>query len=99
MQLRIALVRALLPYLVANHFFIPVPSYRTDEVAFRPKLATPQTLFDGRNTMKDFAGRQTFNDLDNLRRTVARNRLHQKMDVVFVGPHFEKDDFVPLGDV
>ena len=98
MQLRIALFRALLPYLVANHFFIPVSSSRTDAVAFGPKLATPQTLLYRRDTMKDFTGRQTFDNLDNLGRTVTRHRLHQKMDVVFVRADFEQGDFVLLGD-
>jgi hypothetical protein len=79
MQLRIVWFTALLPHILANDFFIPVTAYRTDERAFGPKLATPQTLFDGRDAVKDLAGRETFDYLDNLGRAVARYRLHQKM--------------------
>ena len=49
MQLRIAFVTALLPHILANDCFIPVTTYSTDKVAFGPKFATPQTLFDGRD--------------------------------------------------
>ena len=75
----------LLPHILADDGFIPMTAYRTDEVAFGPQLTTPQTLFDGRDAVKELAGRETFDDLDNLGRTVARHRLHQKMDMIFVG--------------
>ena len=85
MQLRIVLCTALLPHILADDGCIPMTTYRTDEGAFGPQLATPQTLFDGRDAVKDLAGRETFDDLDDLRRTVARHRLHQKMDMILVG--------------
>ena len=85
MQLRIGLFTALLPPILADDGFIPVTAYRTDEGAFGPQLAPPQTLFDGRDAVKDLAGREPFDDLDDLRRTVARHRLHQKMDMILVG--------------
>jgi hypothetical protein len=65
MQLRIASVTALLLNILANDFFIPMTSYSTDEIAFGPKLAPPQTLFDGRDAVKDLTGRETFDRLDN----------------------------------
>src|SRR5215216_1433875 len=85
MQSRIAFVTALLPNILANDFFIPMTAYGTDEIAFGPKLASPQTLFDRRDALKDLTGHETFDDLDNLGRTIARHRLHQKMDMIFVG--------------
>ena len=99
MQLRITLFTALLPHILANDFFIPVTAYGTDKIAFGPKLAPPQTLFDGRDAVKDLAGRETFDDLDHLRRTVARHRLHQQMDRSFVGANLSKDSLIPLSDV
>jgi hypothetical protein len=84
MQLRIAFFTALLPHILANDFFIPVPAYSTDEIAFGPKLSPPQTFFDGRNAVKDLTSREAFDDFDNLGRAIARHRLHQKMDVIFV---------------
>jgi hypothetical protein len=84
MQLRIAFVTALLPNILANDFFIPMTAYGADEIAFGPQLATPQTLFDDRDAVKDLTGRETFDDLDNLGRAIARHRLHQKMDMILV---------------
>ena len=84
MQLRIALFTALLPHILANDFFVPVPAYSTDEIAFRPKLSSPQTFFDGRNAVKDLTSREAFDDLDHPGRALARHRLHQKMDMIFV---------------
>src|SRR5436853_1022526 len=85
MPWRIALFLALLPHILANDRFISVTAYGTDEIAFRPKLATPQTLFDSRDALKNLTDRETFDDLDDFVWTIARYRLHQKMDVIFVG--------------
>ena len=99
MQLRIAFFTALLPHILANDFFIPVPADRTDARAFGPKLAPPQTFFDGWNAVKDLTSREAFDQLDNLGRAIARHRLHQKMDVIFVSANLSKGYCVPLGDV
>ena len=85
MQLRIAFSTALLPHIFANDCFIPMTAYGTDEIAFGPKLSPPQTLFDGRDAVKNFASRETFDDLDDLGRAITRHRLHQKVDMIFVG--------------
>ena len=85
MQLLRAFCTALLLDISANDFFIPVPAYGTDAIAFGPKFAPPQTRFDCRDTVKDCTGRETFDPFDNLGRAIARHRLHQKMDMIFVG--------------
>ena len=85
MQLRIGFFTALLPDICANDFFIPMTTDGTDAIPCGPKFATPQTLFDGRDAVEDLAGRETFDDLDNLGRTVTGHRLHQKVDVIFIG--------------
>jgi len=99
MQLRIASVTALLPHIFANDGFIPMTAYGTDEIPFGPKLASPQTLFDGGDAVEDLTGRETFDDLDDLRRAITRHRLHEKLDMLLIGPNFSKGDFIPLGDV
>ena len=99
MQSRRAFFIALLPYILADDFFIPMTAYRTDARAFGPKLTPPQTLFDGRDTLKDLTGRETFDQLDHLGRAGARHRLHQKMDMIFVGTNLSKGDVIPFGDV
>ena len=99
MQLRIVLFTALLPHILADDGFMPMTTYRTDAGAFGPQLATPYTLFDGRDAVKDLAGRETFDDLDNLRWTIARHRLHQKMDRILVGANLSKDYLISFRDV
>ena len=99
MQLRIAFGTALLPDIFANDFFIPMTTYGTDEISFGPKFATPQTLFDSRDAVKDLAGREAFDDLDNLGWAIVRHRLPQKMDMIFISANLQKGYFIPLGDV
>ena len=85
MQLLIAFFTALLLDILANDCFIPVTADGTDARAFGPKFTPPQTLFDSRDAVKDFTGRETFDHFDHFGRTIARHRLHQKMDMIFVG--------------
>ena len=49
MQLRVTFFTALLSHILANDFFIPVTADRTEEIAFGPERAPPQTLFDSRD--------------------------------------------------
>ena len=85
MQLRITFCTALLLNLLANDFFIPMTAYGTDARTFGPKFATPQTLFDGRDAVEYLTSRETFDRLDNLGRAITRHRLHQQMDMSFIG--------------
>ena len=84
MQLRIGFFTALLSHILAHDCFIPGPAYSTDERAFGPKLSSPQPFFDGWNAVKDLTSREAFDDLDHLGRALARHRLHQTMDMIFV---------------
>ena len=99
MQLRIGFFTALLPDICANDCFIPVTTYRTDERTFGPQFAPPQTLFDSRDAVKDLSGREAFDDLDNLGGALARHRLHQQMDMIFIRANLQKGSVIPLGDV
>jgi len=85
MELRVVWFTALLSHILADDGFIPMTAYRTDEGAFGPQFATPQTPFDGRDAVKDLAGREAFDHLDNLGWTITRHRLYQKMDMIFIG--------------
>ena len=99
MQLRIALFTALLPDICAHDGCIAMTAYGTDARAFGPNLTSPQTLFDGWDAVKDLAGRETFDDLDKLGRAVARHRLHQKVDVIFLGTNLSEGYVIPFGNV
>jgi hypothetical protein len=99
MPLRIGFFTALLPDLCANDGFIPMTTYGTDAIPFRPQFATPQTLFDCRDAVQDLAGREAFDDLDHLGWALVRHRLHQKMDMIFLRANLQKGYVIPLGDV
>ena len=99
MQLLINFFTALLPDILANDFFIAMTADRTDEITFGPEFATPQALLDRRDAVQDLTGRETFDHLDHLGRAIARHRLHQNMDMIFVGTNFSKGYCIPLGDV
>ena len=49
-----------------------------------------------RTTPKYLARRQTLDHPDNLRNTVSRHRLNQKMNMIFVRPNLQKFDLVAL---
>ena len=99
MELLLRFFPSLLLDLLANDFFVAVTAYRTDARAFRPKFATPKALFDRRHAVKYLSGRQTFDHLDHFGWTRARDGLHKKMDMIFVGANLSKGDRIAFGSV
>jgi len=51
------------------------------------------------DSLEHFAGGETLDDPDELARAIGRNRLHEEVHVVPVGPNFEKRDVVPGGNL
>ena len=84
MKLLIDLFTPLLLHILANGFCIPMTSYRTDKIAFRPKFSTPQLLLHRRHPFKNLSGGQTFDHPDNLSWTIVGHRLDQEMHMIFV---------------
>jgi hypothetical protein len=68
-----------------------------DVVSCSPKLTTPEKLLDFRVSEKDFPGCEIFRDLSSLGRKHHRNRLDQKVDMVFVSADFHKVHVVSRG--
>ena len=99
MYLFIGLFISLLLDILANNFFITMTSYRTDKIAFRPKFATPELLFDCRTSFKNLSRCQTFDHLDHFCWTIAGAGLHKKMHMILVRTNLYKDDLVAFGDV
>jgi hypothetical protein len=98
MQLFIVLLRPLILDIPADHLFTAMPSDRADKIPFGPTLTSPQLLFDCGDTLKQLSGGQTFDNLYNLRWTVAGNGLDEEMLVILVGPYLQKDDLIPLSN-
>ena len=99
MQLLIAFCTALLLDILANGLFVPVQAYGTDEIAFGPKFAPPQTLFDGRDTVKDFTGRETFDHFDNLGRAIAQATIAPENGHDLCRSQSLERNLIPFGDV
>ena len=98
MQLLIFLFPSLLLYILAYHLLVPMLPDRAYIISIRPQLPSPQPLLYFRARSKYFSRRYTLYDLHYLFRTVHRHTLHQKMDVVFVGPDLKECDLIPVAN-
>ena len=74
--------------------FVSEFAHRVHKVTVCPKFTTPQLLLHPRMLLENFSGCQTFHCRDNLSRTLLWYTLHQKMDMVFVNPYFQKSNLV-----
>jgi hypothetical protein len=99
MQLDIFLGSTLFRHIFANLSFTAVLPNRTDVVTCGPKRPAPQLFLDAGRAAKDLPRRQALDDPDNLRRTVTRHRLHQKMYVIAIGSDLKETDFVTSSNV
>jgi retron-type reverse transcriptase len=73
MQPFIVLLGPLILHILTDDFFTAMAPNRTDKVAFGPKLSSPQLLFNRRDSLKNLAGRDTFDDRGDLRWAIARH--------------------------
>lgn len=99
MQLLIFGGGALLAHIVANGIGIAVLPNCRHEVTVRPKLTTPQLLFDVRATREDLAGGQTLDQLDNFGRAVGGGRLEEAVNMIAVAAYFQKEQLVAVSYV
>ena len=83
---------------LSYHRFIAVFADRAGEITIRPKLSTPELPLYLRTTPENFTRRQTLHQRHDLRNTVRRHRLNQKVDVIFVRPNLQKLHLVALRD-
>jgi len=99
MELRIRLFAALLLDIWAYDFFIAMTTDGVDKGTFRPKFTAPPWLFDRRNSLKHFAGSQTFDGLHHLRWTGGGNRLQKEVAMLFIRANLQANNGIPFGDV
>ena len=88
MQPFIVLLGPLILHILSDDLLTAMTPYRTNKVAFGPKLSTPQLIFNRGNSLKNLSGSDTFYDSDDLRRAIAGCRLHKKMNVILIRPNF-----------
>ena len=85
------LIATSLPFdVVAYHGLIPMFSNCAREIPIGPKLPSPQLLLDLRTQSEHFSRGYTFDHRYQLRHTIHRHRLHQKMNMIPIYPDFQK---------
>ncbi len=96
MQFLILFFPSLLLHVFRNALLIAKLPNRVDEIPLRPKLPAPKGLLYRRHTPEDLSGRYTLDRLNNLPRTIHRNGLNQKMNVIHIRPYLQKPYLITL---
>ncbi len=99
MELGVLLLAPLASDVAPDLAFAAVLADRTEVGPVGPELPTPQELLDGGDPPEDFSGGETLDDLGELAGAVRRNRLHEEVYVVPVGPDLQKRNVVPGGNL
>ncbi len=99
MELGVLLLAPLASDVAPDLAFAAVLADRTEVGPVGPELPTPQELLDGGDPPEDFSGGETLDDLGELAGAVRRNRLHEEVHVVPVGPDLQKRNVVPGGNL
>jgi hypothetical protein len=81
---------ALILDVLAYHGFIAMLSNRACEKTIRPKFATPQLFLDLGATPEYLSRRHALQHSHDLRHTVSRYRLNQKMNMILVCAYLQK---------
>jgi hypothetical protein len=99
MELAILVILPLLFDVLTDCCLTHVLPYWGDVVAIRPKLASPQLLFDLGDTVENLTRRNAFDRSHNLGRTIGRNQLDKKMHMILIGPNLQENNFVSFGNL
>ena len=81
---------------VSDRVFVSVLTYSTGEVSVRPEFAAPQLLLHVWAPSEYLARSKTLDHRDNLRHTIRRHRLNQKMHVLFIRADFQELDLISV---
>jgi len=99
MELGVLLLASLASDVAPDLAFAAVLADRTEVGPVGPELPTPQELLDGGDPPEDFSGGETLDDPGEFAGAVRRNRLHEEVHVVPVGPDLQKRNVVPGGNL
>jgi len=81
-----------------NHVLVSTLPNRACEITIGPELPTLQLFLHLRASFEYLLRSQAFYQSYKLCHTIARNRLHQKMNMVFVGTNLQKFHLIPISD-
>ena len=96
MPIQFLILFALLFYIVSDHVLAPMFSNRASKIPISPEFASPQFLLYLGATSEYFSSSKAFYNRYNLRHTIHRNRLHQKMDMILIRTNFQKLNLIPF---
>jgi hypothetical protein len=96
---RVFLLAALVFYILGDPLFASVFPYGRDVVTVRPEFSSPELFLDFRHSGEDLSRRDAFHDASDLGRSIRRDGLDEKVDMVLVRAYLEKVDLVTKGDV
>jgi hypothetical protein len=96
MQFLIILFQSLLFHVFRNTFLATKFTNGIDEISLRPKLTAPKRLLHRWLSPEYLAGRYTLDRLYNLLRTIHRDSLNQKMNVILIYSYFQKTNLISL---
>jgi len=99
MELGVLLLAPLAGDVAPDLAFATMLTNRAEVGPVGPELAPPQELLDRGDPPEHFTGGETLDDLDELAGAVRRNRLHEEVHVVPVGPDLQERDVVPGGNL
>lgn len=99
MELSVLLLPTLLDNVALDLSFAPGTADRADVEPIRSEFPAPELLLDGGDPAEDLSGGETLDDPDQLRGAVPRDRLHQEVHVVPIGPNLQEDDVIPFSDL
>jgi len=99
MQDGVFFFKPLVPDVFRNTRLISKLANRVHKISISPKFSSPKFFFHFWMLSEYFSGCDTFYHPDNLTGTLCRNRLNQKMNVIFVCPNFKKVNIISLFDL
>src|SRR6266567_8339787 len=88
--MELLIIATLLFDVVSYRGFVAMFSHRTAKIPVRPKLSSPQMLFDLRTQSENLPRRYAFDYRYQLRHVICRHRLHQEMNVIFIHPYLQE---------
>ena len=96
MQFPILFFPSLFLHVFRNTLLIAKLPNRIDEIPLRPKLTTPKCLLNRWHPLENLSGCYALDRLNYLPRTIRRNGLNQKMNVIHICPYLQKYYLVTL---
>jgi hypothetical protein len=99
MELGVLLLSPLAGDVAPDLTFATMLADRAEVGPVGPELPTPEVFLDRGHPPEHLPRGETLDDPDQLAWAIDRNRLHEEVHVIPVGPDLQKGDLIPRGDL